>query len=314
MDKQIEFIQDYEIVCLGEKEEWVYDIEVKNDHNFFANDILVHNSNYLDCDLIMQKLCHGKDLSKDQQIDILDKFCEKMIVPKLEEWFNDLGTYLNVREQKIEMKREAIADRGVWRGAKNYILNVWDNEGVRYKEPKLKIMGIEAVKSSTPGVCRKAIKDVFKIIMNGEYDEMKEYVTKFKKEFDSLEFEDIAFPRGVKVLNDYGDSKDIYRKGTPAHVRASLLYNFHLKKNKLDNKYPIIYNGDKIKFMYLKMPNPIGDNVIACSDVLPKEFGLEKFLDRERQFEQSFVSVIESILDIVDWPLEEKSSLEDFFS
>lgn len=269
------------------------------------------DSVYIDFGSVVGKLTDKED--KESIINAIDAFCKKMLVPKLDTWFEELGEYCNVYEQKIEMKREVIADRGIWRGAKNYVLNVWDKEGVRYEKPKLKIMGIEAIKSSTPGICRKAIKDVFGIIMNGTKEDVIDYVAKFRKEYDTLPFEAIAFPRGIKVLNDYADVSRIYKKGTLAHIRGSLLYNFLLKKHNITDRYPEIYNADKIKFCYLTRPNPINDDVISISQTLPVEFGLEKYIDRNLQFTKSFVDPVMSVLDIVGWPLEERATLDDFF-
>ena len=266
------------------------------------------DSIYINFDKIVEKITKP-EMSKDQKVDIIDSFCKKVIEPKLATWFDELGTYCNVYEQNFNMKRECIADKGIWRGAKNYILNILDEEGIRSNGQKLKIMGIEAVKSSIPSVCRKAIKDIFGIIMNGTCDEAKDYVKKFKSEYSSLPFEKIAFPRGCKVLEEYFDETKLYRKGTPAHVRGTILYNEFLSRKGLDDRYPLIYKGDKIKFAYLKSPNPLGDDVIAVPAELPPEFGLDKYVDRDRQFQQTFVDIIESILSIVEWDISNKATL-----
>ena len=226
------------------------------------------DSVYVNFDLVVPHLV-GSDFSKAKTTDAIDKFCREVINPKIQSWFEELGHYTNVREQKLKMARECIADRAIWRGKNNYILNMVDKKGVRYDPPKLKIVGIEAIKSSTPAVCRKAIKDIFGIIMNGTCDDAKNYVKKFKSEYSSFPFEKIAFPRGCKVLEEYYDETKLYRKGTPAHVRGAILYNEFLLRNELDKAYPLIYKGDKIKFAYLKSPNPLTDDVIAVPAELP---------------------------------------------
>ena len=266
------------------------------------------DSIYINFDKIVEKITKP-EMTRDEKVDIIDSFCKKVIEPKLATWFDELGKYCSVYEQKFNMKREIIADKGIWRGAKNYILNVLDEEGIRSNGQKLKIMGIEAVKSSTPAVCRKAIKDIFGIIMKGTCDDAKEYVKNFKSEYSSFPFEKIAFPRGVKVYEEYLSENGLYRKGTPAHVRAAIIYNHFLKERGLDGRYPLIYKGDKLKFAYLKIPNPIQDDVIAVPAELPPEFGLDKYVDRERMFQQTFLDIIESILSIVEWDISNRATL-----
>ena len=211
------------------------------------------------------------------------------------------------------MKREKICSSALWRKKKNYILNVWDNEGVRYSEPKIKMSGIEAVKTSTPAYCRTAIKNAIEIIMNGEEEEVIKYIEKIRKEFFNLSPSEIAFPRGVSNIQKFESSSSIYGKSTPMHIRGSLLYNHYLKDKKLTNKYSLIQSGDKIKYIYLKKPNPIHENVISFIQVLPKELGLDRYVDYELQFEKSFIDPVKSILDIIGWKVEKTSSLESFF-
>mgnify|MGYP001280645986 FL=1 len=194
------------------------------------------------------------------------------------------------------------------------ILNVHNSEGVQYEEPKLKIMGIEAVKSSTPEHCRNALKKAFKIVVNGTEDDVIEYIEKFKGQFKSLSAEEVSFPRSVKGLSKYQDSVTVYRKSTPLHVKGSLIYNMMLKKNKLTKKYPIIQEGEKIKYTYLKEPNPSGDSAIAMLTTLPKEFNLEEYIDYDRQFEKSFLDPMKGILEKIGWEYEKKSTIMDFFS
>jgi DNA polymerase elongation subunit (family B) len=212
------------------------------------------------------------------------------------------------------MKRECIADRGIWTAKKRYILNVWDNEGVRYEEPKLKIMGIEAIKSSTPTSCRKMLKDSFKIIMSGSENDMIRFINQFREDFKNLSPEEISFPRSVTDVQKFHSSSEIYGKGTPIHVRGALLYNHYIKKNGLTYKYSLIENGEKIKFAYLKMPNPIHENVISFIQDFPKELKLDKYIDYDLQFEKAFLDPLKTILNAIGWEVEKKPSLESFFS
>ena len=211
------------------------------------------------------------------------------------------------------MAREVIADRGIWVAKKRYILNVHNSEGVQYDEPKLKIMGIEAIKSSTPEAVRKKFKEIFKVLITGTEKETQNFIRKFKQEFCLLPPEEVAFPRSVTNITDWHDRKTIYSKGSPIHVRGSLLYNKHLKDFKLNKKYELIENGSRLKFCYLKMPNKIKENVIAFPDKLPEEFGLHNYVDYDTQFQKTFIDPLQLILDAINWSHEERASLDEFF-
>ena len=245
-------------------------------------------------------------------IGFLDKSCGR-IEDIIENCYNELADYMNAYQQKMVMKREVIADTGIWTAKKHYILNVHDSEGVRYEEPKLKIVGIEAVKSSTPFACRESLKEIFNIILSGTEDDVISYIEKFKEKFISLDMEEIAFPRSVNGLKKYKDPATIYRKSTPIHVKGSLIYNHIIRNKKLTKKYPYIKEGEKVKFSYLKDPNPTGDKVISITNSLPKEFELEKFIDYDTQFEKAFLEPLKGVLDVIGWETERKSSLDNFF-
>jgi len=233
--------------------------------------------------------------------------------PYIESSYQALADYVNAYDQKMQMKRENIADRGIWTAKKRYILNVWDSEGVRYAEPKLKIMGIEAVKSSTPAPCRQMIKDGLKLVMSGTEDEVIDFIEKSRKDFRALPPEEISFPRSVSNVVTYKGANTIYAEGTPMHVRGALLFNFYIKERGLDKKYAYIQNGEKIKFCYLKMPNPSTQNILSVMSTLPKEFNISSYIDYDRQFEKAFLDPLRAILDSVDWSFEKKSTLESFF-
>ena len=250
----------------------------------------------------------------DKVIKFLDTVCDGKIQKVIDDCYGELAEYINAFQQKMVMKREVLADVGIWTGKKHYILNVHNSEGVQYEEPKLKIMGIEAVKSSTPEHCRNALKKAFKIVVNGTEDDVIDYIQEFKGQFKSLSAEEVSFPRSVKGLSKYQDSVTVYRKSTPLHVKGSLIYNMMLKKNKLTKKYPIIQEGEKIKYTYLKEPNPSGDSAIAMLTTLPKEFNLEEYIDYDRQFEKSFLDPMKGILEKIGWDYEKKSTIMDFFS
>jgi len=227
--------------------------------------------------------------------------------------YQELADYVNAYDQKMFMKRENIAERGIWTAKKRYILNVWDSEGVRYEEPKLKMMGIEAVKSSTPAPCRTMIKEGLKLMMNGTEEDVIDFIDKCRVDFKNLPPEEIAFPRSVSDVVKYKSHADIYSKGTPIHCRGALLFNHYIKEKKLTNKYSLINNGEKIKFLYLKKPNIIQENVISFIQDFPTELGLDKYIDYDLQFEKSFVEPLKSILDAIGWNVEKTVNLELFF-
>ena len=246
-------------------------------------------------------------------IDFLDKVCQDALEPELEKSYADLYSMLGGVDNRMVMKREAIADRALWTAKKRYIMNVHDNEGVRYAEPKMKIMGIEAIKSSTPAPCRKALKEIFHVIMKEDEKSVQLAIEQFKNYFKTLEPDEIAFPRGVTQVKKWQDRNNLYKKGTPIHVRGSILYNKLVEDMQLKKKYEPINNGEKIKFLYLRQPNSIHENVISFPNYLPDEFGLKKYIDHELQFQKTFLDPIEPILDAVGWNSKEVASLEDFF-
>ena len=257
------------------------------------------------------------DVSPTKIINFLDKVIKEKIEPFIDESYGKLAKYLHAYEQKMVMKREVIADKGIWTAKKRYILNVWDSEGVRYKEPHLKIMGIEAVKSSTPASCRKKIKEALKLIMSGNEKELNQFIQEFRKEFLQLPPEDIAYPRSVNGVNKFMDSNALYKKGTPIHVKGAILYNHLLKKNKLINKYPIIQDGDKIKFFPLRQPNIYQSNVMSFITKMPKEFNINDIIDYDTQFDKAFIEPLNLIIERIGWKVDKsygtQLSLEDFF-
>ena len=255
-----------------------------------------------------------KQLGPKDPVAFLDKVCTTHFEPKLKESYDDLFSKLNCHNPRMEMSREVIADRGIWTAKKRYILNVHNSEGVQYAEPKLKIMGIEAVKSSTPEICRDKFKEIFKIIISGSEEDTQAYIRDFKATFKELPPQQVAFPRSVSKITDWSDRSTIYKKGTPIHVRGSLLYNKYLKANKLQKQYELIQNGNRLKFAYLKLPNSIKENVIAFpNDHLPEELKLHRYIDYDLQFEKTFIEPLKLILDSIGWSVEERATLEDFF-
>jgi len=274
------------------------------------------DSIYLSLDKLVTTVYGDQEVSQEKVVNFLDKACKEKIEPFIDKSYQELAEYSNAYEQKMFMKRENIAARGIWTAKKRYILNVWDSEGVRYNQPKLKMMGIEAVKSSTPAPCRTAIKDALNIMMSGEQDELVKFIDDFKTKFYSLPPEDIAFPRSVNGLRKFKSDTNVYSKGCPLHVRGTLLYNFYVAKKKLENKYPLVQEGEKIKYIFLKVDrtNPINENVLSFLNTFPRELGLEHCLDRKAQFQKSFLDPLQIITKVIGWETEKTSTLEFLFT
>ena len=271
------------------------------------------DSVYICLNDLVKKVFEGKEDDKNKVIDFLDKVCSEQIEKIIDKSYQKLAKYMNAFDQKMVMKRENLADRALWTAKKRYIMNVYDSEGIRYDEPQLKIMGIEAIRSSTPAACKDKMKHIFKIIMNGTENDAIDYIDEFRKEFQTLDAEDIFFPRSVRGISKYHDAAHLYKKGAPVHVKGALLYNKLLKDKKLLHSYPIIKDGEKIKFAYLKKQNTTGGEVIAILNQLPKELELQQYIDYDKQFQKAFIEPMASVMNSVGWNTEHISTLEDFF-
>lgn len=267
------------------------------------------DSVYLNLEGVVSKVPFKTDDVR-ARIKALDAFCNARMQPLIDKSYQELAFYVNAFQQKMQMKRETLANKAIWTAKKRYILNAYDVEGVVYEEPQIKVKGIESIKSSTPAAVRAAIKNALKVIMGKGETALHTYVADFKREFMKLPIEDVCFPRGVNGMLDYRDKDTVYRKGTPMHVKGCLLYNAKLKELQLDNRYPLVYDGDKIKFAYLKNNNPLGDTVIGFPEVLPKEFGLDQFIDRNMQWEKTFIEPLTVIASKLNWSVEKKAKLD----
>jgi hypothetical protein len=283
------------------------------------------DSVYICFDKMIEKL--NKDLTREETINYLAKVCDDdgPIQKQIEKCYEELCEYMNGYNQCMFMKREHIADNGLWTSKKRYIMNVWDSEGIRYKEPELKIVGLEAIRSSTPTAFRKYIRESIKIIMNEDEQTLQAYIKTIKDNLKNLSYEELAFPRSVSFStykktaagrtykDTYVSNNTIYKKGSPIQVRGSLIYNDYLKQKDLNLLYPEIQDGEKIKYCYLKTPNPTKENVIATPGTLPEEFNLKQYIDYDLQFEKGFMHPITIILDTIKWDPEKIATLKDFF-
>jgi len=247
-------------------------------------------------------------------IEFMDKVCEDRLQPHIDKSYQELADYVHAFAQKMQMKREGLSDKGVWTAKKRYILNVYNNEGVQYAEPHIKVMGLEMIKSSTPSAIREKMKLSIKLMMTGTEQEVQDFIAKFRQEFKTLPAEEISFPRGLNGLNTYSDPVMLFKKGTPIHVRGAIVYNHYLKQKDLTKKYPLIQEGEKLKFTYLKMPNHFKNDVISFPSRIPKEFELDNYIDYDVQFDKAFLEPISVILRCMNWSAEKTNSLEDFFT
>ena len=280
------------------------------------------DSIYVNCGPLVDKTYEDVPFEPDKDnvdnkkaiVAFLDKVGDGPFQQVLDKAYQDLYEYTQAFEQKMFMKREGISDRGVWTAKKRYILNVWNNEGVQYEKPKLKVMGLESVRSSTPELCRDKLKEAYLLIMTKTEADLQKFNKEFRDSFNQEPLENIAFPRSVKGLEKYGSRREIYKQGCPMHVRGSLLYNHYLKEKKLDKTFAKIQEGEKIKFVYLSLPNPIHENVIAMVDGLPEGFGLDKYVDRNIMYEKTFRKPLEELVEKIGWNLEEVSTLDAFWA
>lgn len=304
---------DYEIICLGEEEMWVYDIEVDDNHNFFANDILVHNSNYIELAAVVDK--SGWDGLPNAEIAAkIDIFCETMLRPVINKAFSDLFKYLNHRTPVLDMTREVIGSAGIWSTAKKrYAITIYDSEGDKYDPPKLKIQGHEAAKNSTPRAARHILKEaIYKILMLEETD-FQAYILEEEEVFGSKSFEEIAENKAVNSVGKWATSDGSIKKGTPINSRAAIVYNNTLKNTGTDRKYQRIQEADKIKMAYLQVPNPVHSNVIAVPYSLPPEFGLEPYIDYRAMFNKFVIKPITPFAEAAGWSVYEISKLDDLY-
>ena len=287
-------------------------LKTKGEDYVIASDT---DSIYLNMGPLVETVYKGREKTDESVVGFLNKVSEMELEPYIQSSYEELAEYVSAYDQKMIMKRENIASSGIWTAKKRYMLNVWDSEGVRYNKPKLKMMGIEAVKSSTPAPCRTAIKDAINIMMTGTEKDLLSFIDRFKDEFNLLPPEDIAFPRSVNGLRKFKASGTVYTKGTPLHVRGTLLYNFYIAKNKLQYKYPLVQEGEKIKYIYLRRPNKISnENVISFLNTFPRELGVEGQIDRDAQFKKAFLDPLRIITNVIGWETEKVSNLEFLFA
>lgn len=311
----MDITDDFVIEDMGIHETWVYDIEVEHNHNFVANGILVHNSMYITFDDFVDRMTKNSEdkFPKDKIVNMVDALCKKQIEPRIRQLYEKLAEYMNAYDNFMVMKREAIADRALFRAKKNYVMQVYDNEGVRYETPKIKMMGVETARSTTPQFVKEALIEAYKVMMNGENKELLDKIAAFKVSYMQQDIDLISTPRGVNDMDKWVDSSGNYKLRIPYHVRASHEYNRLLREHGLKDLTPI-QNGDKVRIVATVPEAPISGNYIAYKDTLPKEFGLHEYVDKETLFNKTFLSPVESFTKHIGWKHIDKFDVDDFFS
>ena len=277
------------------------------DYSFYSDT----DSTYITLGKLVDKFFSDK--SKEETVDILDKICEDKITPVINQACEELSEYTNSFDRRLVFKREIIADRGIWIAKKRYALNVYNSEGVSYNPAKLKVLGMEIVRSSTPAPVRAALKEAVSMALTKDEETLRAYVRDLEMRWNKLAPEEIAFPRGVNGVGQYSDPNGIFKKGTPVHVRGALIFNHLIRSKNLEMQYQRIQEGDKIKFLYLKEPNPYGTHVITFNDVLPPEFNLLEYVDYDKMFQKSFLDPLTSLLDCIGWQVKETANLDGLF-
>lgn len=311
VDMQLSYDDKFTVEDLGVSEEWVYDIEVDGNHNFVANNILVHNSNYLNLAPLIEATFGTVDIGCDKGEAFIDKVCKQKLDKVIAAGYQDLADLMGAYENKMEMAREKINRRAVFTGKKRYVLSTLNSEGVHYATPKISVTGIEAVRSSTPEVCRKKMMEAFRVIIDGSEADIQDFVEEFRKEFFQMPAGKIAKISGTDNIEKYMSGSS-YRQGCPIHIRGCIVYNNFIEGH--HKRLPKIVSGDKIKFVYMKLPNPLRENIISFVDDLDGSLDLDQYIDYETQFDKVFRTPIQNIISCLGWNTEKIATLEDLFS
>lgn len=324
---------------LGIQETAVYDLETDS-HNFVANGILVHNSNYVDLDDALQKFLKVKpDATRQDKADFLDKFCQKIESDCLSPLFEKVADEVNgIKSAPLHMDREAIAvpnektgHCGIWIAKKRYYLLLDDMEGFRYTanggEPHEKIMGLFSVTSSCPEFVKPWFNRVLHDLVAEGVDKARETIAEFRKLFFAKPISEISFQKGVSDMDKFLDpetnlpwegqwtdkaSGKVRNGGCPINAKAAIYHNHLVDKLNLQKTYQKIKSGDKMKYAYLK-ENPMHWSVIGFIDDIPEEFGLKEYVDIQTHYEKIFYKPIEDVFTACGLDIEPKVDIASFF-
>ena len=293
----------------------------------------------IDLEDLVNQVC-PEHYTREQRLEFLIKFGEKVMDPYIDHCYQEFAEYINAFQQKMHMKRENVISRMISVAKKMYCMEVYNSEGKQFSvdDPYMKIMGLKLVKSDTPAVMRQALRKALPILLQKSEAEVQDYVEEVRKTFGQYTVEEIAFPKTANNVSAYdrkiverlydnatdkiekanlADKLDvdslIYTKKTPIAVKGALIYNHLIEKYALGLKYQPIRDGDKVKFVYLKKGNPIGESVIAFVDKLPDEFKLREWVDYQTMFEKVFYKNMEILCQPLGWSPKKVETLDSIF-
>ena len=277
------------------------------------------DSNYLDCSGLVEifsKRYEAKNKKPPTTEDItnwLDALFAKHFEPFIDKSYQDFADYQNAYEHKMFMAREVIAESAMWTKKKRYIMKILDSEGVRFAKPKYKVMGQDAIRSSTPEICRDMLKDAYKVILDGDETTMQEFIKVFREEHKKLPAHIIATNSSANGLAKYSNKKTVYEKGAPGHVRGALLYNNYLDKLGLTS-VDKIQEGEKVKVLALKEPNMLKYKTVSFPQFLDESLDLNKYVDHKVMFEKTFIKPLTPLLDLLGWKAVPTANLNAMFA
>ena len=293
---QPRFVDKFNIEELPGVHADVFDVEVEDNHNFYANGILCHNSMYSTSKIPQALLAKQPDANTDTIINYIEAFYESKVEPFIKRGFEELAEYMNANN-KMRMKLETISDRGFWLSSKKYAIRVIKAEGVRFAKPKAKIKGIEIVSSTTPKSVKPTLRKVVDIMLeNMNVNEIRTLCCDFNKEFLKMNVHEIGIPTTMNKTSKYQDLPP----GTHIHIRGSIVFNQFIKTRK--HITAGIQDGDKIKYVYLKEPNFLQSHVISFMDEFPEE--LLRFVDYDKQFDVVFLTPTNNKLEKLGYEIK----------
>lgn len=252
---------------------------------------------------------HKRDDPFEDKLNTITKLCDKHFAKMLDDRFIQFAGHLNSMKNRIVMKREKIAS-AILVAKKNYVVNVYDNEGVRYATPKLSVTGLESVKASTPKFFRKKLEEGYKLCFDDDEEKIHKFVLSVHEELYNLHIDDLAGNTTVNNITLFQDGLGGYRTGTPGHVRAAIAYNNLVSAS---DQYQKINNGDKVKIIQLKEPNPVKSKSICWIDKFPDDLIDPKYIDREKDYQKFFIKPFTRVLDVLSWHTEYQPNLDDLF-